>query len=115
VGEALGRALGAQMESAEERCNDSSPLSAARKKRRIGDEGQSASFSKFFKCFSLPFLTSYLDSTTNQAGYFPPPSAPSRPLPRSPSRSHGVERAKPSLRGRLSHAADEAQGRFNLN
>ena len=63
VGEALGRALGAQMESAEERCNDSSPLSAARKKRRIGDEGQSASFSKFFKCFfpSISHLLSRLD------------------------------------------------------
>jgi hypothetical protein len=78
-------------------------------------KGKARRFLNSSNVFSLPFLTSYLDSTTNQAGYFPPPSAPSTPLPRSPSRSHGVERAKPSLRGRLSHAANEAQGRFNLN
>ena len=105
----------AQRERAERRCNGGGNqekifrLSASRFARR------------FFCLFSEPFLSLVphffffsqlsLDSLLRQAGSLTPLPPPSRLFPRSPSHSHGVKRAKPSLCCRFPHSADKAQGR----
>lgn len=120
--EAVGEAPGsrAQRERAERRCNGGENqekifrLSASRFARRF-----------FFVSSVLPnlfpsstpfffFPSSCNSLPSHQAGSLTPLPPPSRLFPRSPSRSHGVKRAKPSLCCRFPHAADKAQGRNSI-